>query len=185
MRSFLRPTLGISTILLIVAAGAWQALGLPTPADAEPTTAGAAPQEKDWGELLRLPEFLRSIEECQARRNALDADREAVDRHIQSRVQIVQDVVAGRLGLAMGVRRFRELEEANPYFDPEGFRRSFAGDTDEERHCRHMIEFLRNHARELPAGAQDIADRLEADLQRPRDPWRRARILRRALPLRA
>ena len=46
---------------------------------------------------------------------------------------------AGRLSLLEAAMRFRELGEAGPPFDWEGFRRLNPGRTDEERFCRLVL----------------------------------------------
>jgi hypothetical protein len=165
----MRLLLGVSAIALIVTA-AWQAPRFPTTQEADAAAASTTPPQNVWAEVVRLPEFFRSIEESQVRKEALNADRDAIDARIQARAQVVGDILAGRLVLSEGLRRFRELTEADPYFDLDGFRRSFAGTNDEERHTRRMIAFLRHHTDNLPAAARDLADQLEADLQRRRQP---------------
>jgi hypothetical protein len=166
MRTYLHLLLGAGAVLLIVAGVRWHNSGSPPAGEAEPENHRTDP----WAELLRLPDLLRTIDQNRAREDRLAAELAAAQDQVRVRREIIIDLLAGRISLPEGVRRFRESDETSPYFDRSDFRRSFPGATDAERHCRKMIEFVRNQAAFLPVEAQGMADRLEAELPRHPDP---------------
>jgi hypothetical protein len=63
---------------------------------------------------------------------------EVIDRLYRKRA-VVQELVAGRLGLPEAATRFRALDRASPSFHWGRFRDAYPGGGDEERHCREVI----------------------------------------------
>jgi hypothetical protein len=63
---------------------------------------------------------------------------EVLDRLYRKRA-VVQELLAGRLGLPEAAARFRALDRASPSFHWARFRAAYPGGGDEERHCREVI----------------------------------------------
>jgi hypothetical protein len=63
----------------------------------------------------------------------------------QAKAGIVPGLVAGQWTLCEAAEAFRVLDEANPNFDINVFRARYTGNTDEERHCREVIDWLTNY----------------------------------------
>jgi hypothetical protein len=83
-------------------------------------------------------------------------------RRIQAKVQIADEVVAGRLTLLEAARRYRPLQESAP----GGLRyllRKYPGATEQEVLCRNVITFARGTPSMQPERATVVA-RLEAEL---------------------
>ena len=80
-----------------------------------------------------------------------------------ARRRIARALIAGRLTLAEAAGRFRDLDEVNPDFREDLFRRAFRGTCDDERRARQVIA---EAAREYPGPRQTcaVAARLEAEL---------------------
>jgi hypothetical protein len=88
----------------------------------------------------------------------------AVVRRLHEKQALAREVADGRLTLRDAAARYRELDEAAPGFHWEEFRRKYPGASDEERHCREVISFVRG----LPDrkdGEEAVAARLESELQ--------------------
>ena len=124
----------------------------------------------DWAEaagldLWRVPSHEAWLESERQRGDDLDAQLEAVKRRYNARQEVVDDVIAGRLGLLDAAARFRDVtpgpNETVPYL-----RTAFAGGNDDERFCRWVI--VRVDATLLsrsPAEADRAKARLEKELQ--------------------
>jgi hypothetical protein len=96
----------------------------------------------------------------------LDHQLDAILHHEEARGALGQELAEGRLGLLEAAARSRDLDRSAPYFQPDEFRRGFAGDSDDERHCREVIALLRS--RKSPPGAaptEELARRLEGELR--------------------
>jgi hypothetical protein len=74
----------------------------------------------------------------------LDEDlREALALSAAKKV-VIRKLLAGRLGLREAAAHFRVLDHRHPGFYWDGFRDSYPGNSDEERHCREVIGWLVN-----------------------------------------
>jgi hypothetical protein len=141
-KPLLRPPLRAGALAVLAACCAALALsrgpgfwGAPDFDDARP---GADDQEQD--------EFIRALQ-----RRAAEKDR------------LAAQVADGRLALPDAAARFRDLDRQPPPFCWDQFRSSYPGRSDEERHCREVIKYVRVLVGG-PAGAA-VAGRLEAELR--------------------
>jgi len=89
----------------------------------------------------------------------------AVVRRLHEKQALAREVADGRLTLREVAARYRELDEAAPGFHWEEFRRKYPGASDEERHCREVISFVRALPPERGDGERTVAGRLESELQ--------------------
>jgi hypothetical protein len=79
--------------------------------------------------------------------------------------RLIQALLAGRMRLLEVAARFRALDRDIPAFPWRQFRDYYSSDSDEERHCRQVIDFA--HAalmRDLPR-ADEVRERLSAELR--------------------
>jgi hypothetical protein len=100
-------------------------------------------------------------------------------RRLEAKRWLAVDVAGGRLGLLEAAARFRHLDRQQPPFAWAIFRRHYAGASDDERHCREVINWVRALARSrgeedagpggrLEAGLRDLLKR--GDCRLPEDP---------------
>jgi hypothetical protein len=97
----------------------------------------------------------------QGRRETIQT-REAVcqvDQRVGRRGQVIDDLCGGRIGLLEAAARFRDLS-ATPAGGPD-LRVCFPGDSEGERYCRQVIQWVRARAEGEPS---DLAVRLEEEL---------------------
>jgi hypothetical protein len=98
---------------------------------------------------------------------ALAVDLEVKSRQAYARamakVEFAVDVSRGRMGLLEAAAGCLALSRDWPTFDWEGFRSTYAGDSDEERHCRYVIDMA---AALLRADDPRLGDALRARLER-------------------
>jgi hypothetical protein len=80
-----------------------------------------------------------------------------------ARRRVALDLAAGRLTLLEAAEHFRDLNGSYPGFSWYQFRHHFPGSSDDERHCRQVIQFV---ALETETGPAAVArKRLEAELE--------------------
>jgi hypothetical protein len=134
----------------------------------------------------RWPEPCRDLADALREGDRLDEAMRLIVRREEAKMGVVRDLLAGRLTLRQAAALFRDLDQGPPAFNWEEFRRAYPCDTDEERHCREVIDCVRGV---LPANSPEseaIARRFEAELpdrteqvrrpgsgSRPRRPRRR------------
>jgi hypothetical protein len=94
-----------------------------------------------------------------ARSRQLDELCRGLQRRIAAKDRLAAQVIEGRLALLDAAARFRDLDRQPPPFKWDWFRDK--GRSDEERHCREVIRFVRVQGQ---AGAA-VAARLEAELR--------------------
>jgi hypothetical protein len=95
----------------------------------------------------------------------LERKGRAVMRRLERKERLAQAVLEGRLTLLEAAALFRTLDEGPPGFNWEQFRRSHAGDSDEERHCREVIKCVCPYPpEEAPRCREEARRRLGADL---------------------
>jgi hypothetical protein len=90
---------------------------------------------------------------------------EAVDRRADQKQALAIAVIEGRLPLPQAAARFRDLNAQPPTYNWAAFRLFYPGDSDDERHCREVIEFVRQDVRQRPGTDPAAVGRLEAELQ--------------------
>jgi hypothetical protein len=79
--------------------------------------------------------------------------------------RLAAEVIEGRLGLLEAARHYRDLDEQPPPFHWEQFRHNFPGRSDDERHCRQVIAFVRGTLPEHQRADPAVVARLEAELE--------------------
>jgi hypothetical protein len=94
---------------------------------------------------------------------ALDELFRAVRRRSAAKERLAEQVAEGRLALTDAAARFRDLDRQPPPFHWDHFRHAYPGRSDEERHCREVIRFVRVTQDRPDSGA--VAARLEAELR--------------------
>jgi hypothetical protein len=98
-----------------------------------------------------------------------DQEPEACIRDILRRATAKQrlavEVVEGRLPLVEAAMGFRDLDEQPPPFNWQGFRDSFPGASDDERHCRQVLSYVWGELQDRPDADPALLGRLEAELQ--------------------
>ena len=102
---------------------------------------------------------------AEAEREKLDALLHGVARRVDAKEQVAQEVAEGRLTLAEAAARFRDMNQQLPAFAWDTFRQAYPGRSDDERHCRQVIEFVRAQVQALSMADRAVAGRLEAELQ--------------------
>jgi hypothetical protein len=90
---------------------------------------------------------------------------EAADRRAAEKRALASAVIAGRLPLVQAAARFRDLNAQPPAFPWEAFRSTYPGDSDDERHGREVLEFVRQEVQQRPGADPAVVGRLEAELQ--------------------
>jgi hypothetical protein len=88
-----------------------------------------------------------------------------VARRIVEKERLAADVIEGRLSLTAAAARYRDLNEQTPPFNWETFRRLYPGASDDERHCRAVIGYVREDLRHRPGADLALTDRLDTELQ--------------------
>jgi hypothetical protein len=130
-----------------------------------------ATQVSQWGEPQSWEGHL-----ARERRRAADLDP-VVGAHlkrVEAKVEIAQKLIDGRMTLLAAAAAFCAQAHQPPAFDWGRFRARYPGATDEERHCREVITWVRLHLERCdPCLALVIPDQLEAQL---------AELLRRGPP---
>jgi hypothetical protein len=90
---------------------------------------------------------------------------EGADRRAAEKRALARAVIAGRLSLLQAAARFRDLNARPPAFPWEAFRQTYPGDSDDERHGREVIQFVRQEVQLRPGAGPAMVGRLEAELQ--------------------
>jgi hypothetical protein len=110
------------------------------------------------GEAARLDREAR-------RASRLEASWADLCDRIETRARVVAEVSAGRLSLFEAAVRFRalDLQVLEPDVNTIMLRRQFAGESDGERYCRKVIDYIRG-AEETRGEPTPVARRLEAEL---------------------
>jgi hypothetical protein len=89
---------------------------------------------------------------------------QSMDR-INDKVRVARALREGRLTLVAAAARFRDLDHMRPPFPWKQFREAHAGASDDERHCREVLAFVREgFLDETPEERAARAARLEAEL---------------------
>jgi hypothetical protein len=96
---------------------------------------------------------------------APDPDVKRIRQRLLHKKELAREVIAGRLTLLQAAARFRDLDRQPPRFYWSAFQVGYPGATDEERHCREVIRYVRMGLLDQPAKRTDLADHLETELQ--------------------
>jgi hypothetical protein len=96
---------------------------------------------------------------------AADARCQEVERrHVEKR-RLAGEVIDGRLSLLEAAARFRDLDEQPPAACREALRATYPGASDDECHCRAVLQYVRVEMRLRPGVDPDLTERLEAELR--------------------
>jgi hypothetical protein len=66
----------------------------------------------------------------------------ALHRRMQRKQRVVQAVLAGRVTLLEAAAYFRALDREGPSYNWDYFRARWPGDSDDERHCHQVLDFV-------------------------------------------
>ena len=113
----------------------------------------------------QVPWLKPAFPQEQRREAALDREQDGIRRRCEAHQAIARELAEGRLTLLGAAARSRDLDRRCPDFPWEAFRRGRAADSDDELHCREVIEQLRAYAPLGPAPTEELALRLEEELQ--------------------
>jgi hypothetical protein len=101
----------------------------------------------------------------------MDRQMSAVIRRLERKDRLVRALLGGRLTLLEAAALFRALNQAAPAFYWGEYRKRHVAESDEERHCREVINCVYIHlrpkdpakAKEVPAGlGRELAEHLSA-----------------------
>jgi hypothetical protein len=95
----------------------------------------------------------------------LERTQRSLNRQRQRKQRLILALLAGRLRLLDAAAGFRALDRMTPEFAWQQFRDLYRGDSDEERHCRHVIAFAHAALIREPSRANEVRDRLDAELR--------------------
>jgi hypothetical protein len=105
------------------------------------------------------------LAEAQRRSESLDHALQDTARRLEAKEALARALAAGRVTLLEAAARLRDLDRGKPDFNWEEFRRAFRGASDDERHCREVIKWVRMvNVVDTPQD-EATARRLEAELQ--------------------
>jgi|SRR5262245_13212648 len=119
-----------------------------------------------WGtaQVLKLAGYSQLAEEQEQLRK-LEEERVRTLRRVQVRRDVVAAVITGRMTLLQAAGAFRELNRGSPSSYWGAFGHLYPGASDEERHCRQVIAYVRTELEEYPGGENEVVRRLEAELR--------------------
>jgi hypothetical protein len=138
LRAALLASLAASCVTLVV----WRGTGLCSAPGADGGTEQGPPRGLDPDDTMRS-----------VLRRCVEKDR------------LAAEVIEGRLSLPAAAARYRALDEEDPAFRWEAFRTFVPGRSDDERHCRQVILYVRAKSARQPDADPALAGRLEAELQ--------------------
>jgi hypothetical protein len=104
-------------------------------------------------------------ERARLQTNELVAKDRQVLANLEGKQEVVRELLDGRLTLREAAARFQKLNEACSVYDWERFRETFAGRTDEERHCRQVLVTVRPYSDLNASASRDLLARLETELE--------------------
>jgi hypothetical protein len=73
----------------------------------------------------------------------LERETRTVIAHVKEKYRVIEELLLGRLTLLEAAALFRALDQSLRSFNWEQFRLGYPGDSDEERHCREVIRWVR------------------------------------------
>jgi hypothetical protein len=114
--------------------------------------------------LAGLGELMREARHAEE----LEWVRRATFRRMESKRQVVQEVIAGRCGLGEALAWFRGLEGECPEYATVVAKVCGPQGPDAERHYRNITALVQDLLGERPEEAATILRRLEEDYRRPR-----------------
>jgi hypothetical protein len=116
-------------------------------------------------DLCDLPTIRDRLCPDQPGQGSLEQQVQEFDRRYAAKQAVEAELAAGRLSLLEAAAHFRALDHTGPPFNWEMFHQSWPGQTDDESHCREVIERLKNLP---PSGCyqrEELVGRLEDELR--------------------
>ena len=104
----------------------------------------------------------QDLEQARRHRETLNEHTRLVQQDLEAKSRVIEDLRNDRLTLLEAAARFRDIGHSSLDRDGALFRQSFAGQTDAERWCRKVIDYMRAIS-PADTGASR-ADQLEAEL---------------------
>ena len=116
------------------------------------------------------PEALRSLLREVRYREELQQAQQATLRRVESKEQVVRDVIAQRCSLKEALTRFQELDAEFDRDWPDAFSkqseiRAWRWASEVERHYQYILARVEDHLRDRPEETAAVLRRLEKDYQ--------------------
>jgi len=99
-----------------------------------------------------------------SRGRQLDGHFQAMFPRMVAKQRIAQDLIDGQMTLLEAAAHFRAADQQPPAFDWQAFRVSVQGQSDEERHCRTVVNYVFTTLADDPFLADTFRDRLQEEL---------------------
>jgi hypothetical protein len=120
---------------------------------------------RDLGlDLWEFPAWQRSLGSQVERKQELVRRWHVAERRDQMKTEICRDLLAGRITLREAARRFDELPEPSDRLR-EDLRFQYPQGTDEERMCRHVLQWADDLTADEPGRAAESHRRLRGEFQ--------------------
>jgi hypothetical protein len=116
-------------------------------------------------ELGKLPGVVQGVQRERQRGHRLDEKMTVAMSVIQGKQEALAGLLEGRLTLLQTAARFRDLDARQPEFALEQLRLVQPGDTDDERYCWSVIDWVRFALHDEPSRAETLCEQLEAELE--------------------
>jgi hypothetical protein len=107
--------------------------------------------------------LLQKLVEDEQRARHLETQGRLLEQRIARKVELSAGVAEGRVTLLAAAACLRDLDESATDFGWDHFRLTLPGQSDDERHCREVIEWVRGSA-EMHAKYVGVVERLEEEL---------------------
>jgi hypothetical protein len=121
----------------------------------------------DLGSIMPdLADSLLRAEQGRKDRERLDERLREAQRRFEAKRQVAWDLIEGKVTLTEAAARARALDRASDGFGWESFRTVRPGASDEELHCREVIDVIRGVFGDDPERYRPVTDPLEEELQR-------------------
>lgn len=111
------------------------------------------------------PAWQGTVEDLRALERELDEKSAGVLRRVVEKQRLAHEVCEGRMTLLEAAARFRDLNTMPPAFRAEYLTTAFAGGSEAERLCRHVLAFVRAELPLAASQAEEMTARFEAVLQ--------------------
>jgi hypothetical protein len=108
-------------------------------------------------------EVQRQLEDERRRGETLDQQSQIVWHNLETKFRVLGNLQAGRLTLYEAAARFRSLNHPGIDDYPALFRLIYQGQSDDERWCRQVLNFVRSDWLDH-SDLTSLADQLEAEL---------------------
>jgi hypothetical protein len=122
------------------------------------------PVEQSFAHVREWQRERETLRKAQELEEAIEARLERQVARLRAKEHICRDLIASRVSLSQAARQVSELPDA-----PDSFwatlRSMETGTTDEERVCRHLIDWACGLVMHEPDQAEALRQRLEAELQ--------------------